>query len=567
LKNGANTRVLPQKKECFLQKIDKQIPLTNGIPSEKLGRKAAGLVFPHYEKVIVMRKKVLVVDNSPVIVRYLSHMLEKEGYEVKTAKDGLDALEIIEHFIPDTMIIDLIMPKINGEKLCRIIRKIPAFDATSLIIISAIAVEEQIDFHSFGADACIAKGPFKEMRANIVTVLDHLERKELEPLSGKIFGGEHIFARDITKELLDTKKHFEIALDTMADGFLELTANAHVIFANKAATDFFGLPEEDMLSALFPDLFSDENKTLITEALSTLDGQKIELGDDEPIFSHDRYVLIKIVPFYDRDQKFIIVLIQDITKRKQAELELYKYKESLEDIVSQRTVEYEEVNEQLQSEIVERKKIQEELEHSVQKWRTTFDTISDFVSVLDIDMRFVQINRSLAQYFARTPEELIGAHCYELLQNTHEPCPNCPHVRSIETNSTVTEEVESSCIGGTLLVTCSPYCDKNGITIGTVHVARDITRQKIAQREREKLIEKLNKALNEVKTLEGILPLCSFCKKIRDDKGYWEQVDVYIHKHSGVDISHGICPGCFKKYYPKEYESIENKKKKASSRS
>jgi len=56
--------------------------------------------------------------------------------------------------------------------------------------------------------------------------------------------------------------------------------------------------------------------------------------------------------------------------------------------------------------------------------------------------------------------------------------------------------------------------------------------------------------LSELNTLRGILPLCSYCKKIRDDKGYWEQVDVYIHKYSAADISHSICPECMKKHYP-----------------
>jgi hypothetical protein len=64
-------------------------------------------------------------------------------------------------------------------------------------------------------------------------------------------------------------------------------------------------------------------------------------------------------------------------------------------------------------------------------------------------------------------------------------------------------------------------------------------------------ILKQKKTLKEIKILRGILPLCSFCKKIRDDKGYWEQVDIYIHKHSQADISHSICPECMKEHYPK----------------
>jgi len=54
----------------------------------------------------------------------------------------------------------------------------------------------------------------------------------------------------------------------------------------------------------------------------------------------------------------------------------------------------------------------------------------------------------------------------------------------------------------------------------------------------------------------------SFCKKIRDDKGYWEQVDIYLHKYSEADISHGICPECMKIHYPEEYASIDSDKNK-----
>lgn len=87
-------------------------------------------------------------------------------------------------------------------------------------------------------------------------------------------------------------------------------------------------------------------------------------------------------------------------------------------------------------------------------------------------------------------------------------------------------------------------------------ICRDITGRKKAEKEREELIKRLQESLAEIKTLRGILPLCSFCKKIRDDKGYWEQVDIYINKNSEADISHSICPECLKKQYPDEYEDI-----------
>ena len=67
------------------------------------------------------------------------------------------------------------------------------------------------------------------------------------------------------------------------------------------------------------------------------------------------------------------------------------------------------------------------------------------------------------------------------------------------------------------------------------------------------LVEKnksLEKALKEIKTLKGIVPICSYCKNIRDDKGYWEKVEVYVKRHSQADFSHSICPDCAKKYFP-----------------
>jgi len=63
-------------------------------------------------------------------------------------------------------------------------------------------------------------------------------------------------------------------------------------------------------------------------------------------------------------------------------------------------------------------------------------------------------------------------------------------------------------------------------------------------------IEELNRALEEIKTLRGILPICTNCKKIRDDRGYWNQVEVYVHERTEAEFSHGICPQCMKKLYP-----------------
>ncbi len=84
-----------------------------------------------------------------------------------------------------------------------------------------------------------------------------------------------------------------------------------------------------------------------------------------------------------------------------------------------------------------------------------------------------------------------------------------------------------------------------------------IDKRRLVEAERERLIRELQEALKKVKTLSGLLPVCSSCKKVRDDKGYWNQIEAYIHEHSDAEISHSLCPDCTKKLYPDIWEKIQ----------
>ena len=65
----------------------------------------------------------------------------------------------------------------------------------------------------------------------------------------------------------------------------------------------------------------------------------------------------------------------------------------------------------------------------------------------------------------------------------------------------------------------------------------------------------VERALSDVKTLRGMLPICASCKKVRDDDGYWRQIEAYVRDHSEAEFTHGLCPGCMKEYYPDEVDS------------
>ncbi|MCB2181937.1 MAG: hypothetical protein KQH63_07920 [Desulfobulbaceae bacterium] len=91
-------------------------------------------------------------------------------------------------------------------------------------------------------------------------------------------------------------------------------------------------------------------------------------------------------------------------------------------------------------------------------------------------------------------------------------------------------------------------------------ISHILEKNSILEQKRIQDQKELQNRLDEIRTLRDILPICSFCKNIRNDDGYYEQLEAYFHKHSGMDFSHTICPECMKKHYPEEYESIVSKK-------
>lgn len=98
-------------------------------------------------------------------------------------------------------------------------------------------------------------------------------------------------------------------------------------------------------------------------------------------------------------------------------------------------------------------------------------------------------------------------------------------------------------------VRVDPVSDRWGDVAGRLVVTRDITVRKLLEEERERLIGELKAALGEVRTLEELLPICASCKKVRDDNGYWSQIDVYLRNRAAVEFTHGICPDCDARLY------------------
>jgi len=265
------------------------------------------------------RKKILVVDNHPMVLRFMSQLLEKEGHEVRTAEDGLSALELLKTYHPEVIFIDLVMPNIGGEKLCQIIRKLPEFKETILIILSAIAAEQEVDFTSFGANACIAKGPMNKMGKYVLEALEQTGPIPPLPFPTKPFGLEDVYARNITSELLSVKKHFEVVLNSMAEGILEVTTGGRIVYANPKAVSLINKTEDQLLSSDFTDLFDESSHQRIKDQLEEMNISPGPITFNGPLTLNGREVSLNLLPVMDKSQKTLIVILNDVSEQKRME--------------------------------------------------------------------------------------------------------------------------------------------------------------------------------------------------------------------------------------------------------
>jgi len=165
------------------------------------------------------------------------------------------------------------------------------------------------------------------------------------------------------------------------------------------------------------------------------------------------------------------------------------------------------------------------------------------------------------KYFQISVQKSIGIKCCKLLHGMDMPFDECPLPKMLKTRKRESAEVEIE-DERWMLITIDPIFDDNEEMVSAVHIVSDITNRILIKKERQRLIKELKDALIQINTLSGLLPICSHCKKIRDDKGYWNLIESYIETHSAAKFSHGMCPECSDNLYGQEDWYIDMKKNK-----
>ena len=278
-------------------------------------------------------KKILVVDNDKLFLDRINHALSREGHEVVTAENSLSALDILKTYTPDIIFIDLIMPKIGGNKLSSIIRGMERLSDVYLVIISEIAAEKEIDVTAFGANACIAKGPFDKMSKHIFAAVNQVGRIPSRYLPEKAVGTAGLYPRKTTKKLLAVNRHWKNILEKITEGVVEISPNGRVVYLNRAAISLIGIPEERLLGLLFVELFAKDCRQQVKELLQTMADKPKTISGDSPVRLNQSQVVLNVM-FTDALGSSVIVILNDVTERKRAEEALRASVEQFRNVIT-----------------------------------------------------------------------------------------------------------------------------------------------------------------------------------------------------------------------------------------
>lgn len=187
--------------------------------------------------------RILLVENDRVILEAVSDLLAARRYQVTKARDGLEGLEGFRKGPIDLMILDLVLPKIDGCELCRIIRQDERGRSLSIIVFSALAPQEVARLPRLSADAYVAKGPLTVVIPNILDAIKVVTRRRKRLGSQRVFGYEGFRPRQIMSELLASRHYYQHLVHAGADVVIELDPHAKILSANVVALRLLGRSE------------------------------------------------------------------------------------------------------------------------------------------------------------------------------------------------------------------------------------------------------------------------------------------------------------------------------------
>lgn len=202
---------------------------------------------------------------------------------------------------------------------------------------------------------------------------------------------------------------------------------------------------------------------------------------------------------------------------------------------------------------------QQALEASEKRFQMLIEQAPEAFFVHDSQGHFLQVNGQTCRQLGYSRQELLQMSAGDVQRGVEPDLAKILWQKVLAGETVIQEDVLQRKDGSTFIAEVKIGLFENDGSIEIFGFFRDISDLKKREEEKEALILRLQNALDEVKQLSGLLPICGHCHKIRDDEGYWNKLETYIQNHSDVSFSHGICPECLQGVYAK-MEKKKNKK-------
>jgi PAS domain S-box-containing protein len=215
-------------------------------------------------------KPIVFADNDALLLEVIGELLRNRGYEVHLARDGLEALQAIRKLKPSYVILDIVMPKIDGSRVCWLIRQDSQLRETPVIALSGLGPQDIRRFPELSADAYVAKGPLAVMGNNLLLAIRYLEETGPGHFEGGIFGFEGFRPRKLISEMLLLKRHWETLMRSLDRGVLELDKDGRILMANARASEILGRKEARLIAESLPSLFPSRDQRVVQQLLDEL---------------------------------------------------------------------------------------------------------------------------------------------------------------------------------------------------------------------------------------------------------------------------------------------------------
>jgi len=330
---------------------------------------------------------------------------------------------------------------------------------------------------------------------------------------------EHKQAKEVLKE---TEQKYQHLTESLLDTVYEFDRKGRFTYVNEAGTHMFGYSKQEILNGLrvqttMVEEVRDLSQRIISEIFkgNTTVGERTFLRKDGTQFIGE----IHSGPIYKGEEMVgVRGVLRDIT---------------------------------------EQKKVEEALRKSEEKYKNLFQSSFDGIAESDLEGNLISCNVAYLEMTDHSEEEIKKLNYQDITPEKWAEVDKKHVEQCLQRGYSDLYEKERIKKDGTIIpisIRIWLRRDAQGNPLCLWAIVRDITEQKQAEMAIKQERDNLQAALAEVKTLSGLLPICANCKKIRDDKGYWNQIEAYIRDHSEADFSHSICPECVKKLYPEFYK-------------